>query len=212
MFFYGNGDKSPISQSFINRFPTRLKRLTNSIKEIDIEYNVCYTVFDYSVDIELPPCVHFLDNFLSSEVYVFSVPLSSNLLSEVNSKSMIEDYTTQFTGSPKTAVNNDYELGWIGTEKTKNYTIMSNIQINGIYRDCLTRRQEIDFYKIMVKFCKTEIENRPIYVPTAKTLYTQMKKMSTHPDSAIMETPYTSKVLKGFTKIQFMNMEFYKGD
>ena len=48
--------------------------------------------------------------------------------------------------------------------------------------------------------------------PTAETLYTQMKKNPAHPDSAIMETPYTSKVLKGFTKIQFMNMEFYKND
>lgn len=211
MFFYKNSDKTPISQSAINRFPTR-KRLNNPIKEIDIEYNVCHTVFDYSVDSELPPCIHFLDNFLMSEVYVFSVPLSSNLLSKVNSKSMMEDYTTQFTGSPKTVVNNDYELGWIGIEKTKNYTIMSNIQINGIYRDCLTRRQEIDFYKTMIKFCKGEILNMPIYVPTAKTLYTQMKKNLAHPDSAIMETPYTSKVLKGFTKIQFMNMEFYKND
>ena len=61
MFFYKNSDETPISQSAINRFPTR-KRLTNPIKEIDIEYNVCHTVFDYLVDTKLPPCIHFLDN------------------------------------------------------------------------------------------------------------------------------------------------------
>jgi len=216
MFYYANCDNSPISQTLLNRFTSRTKLLTNPIKDIDIEYNVCYTVFDYLVDKELPPCIHFLDNFLSSEVYVFSTSLSSNLLSKVDSKSMVEDYITQFTGSPKTAINNDYELGWVGIEKSKDCTIMSNIQINGIYRKSLTRRQEVDFYRTMVNFCRNEIKIRPLYAPTAKTLKSQMNKMSNHPDSAIMESPYTSKILKGFkkTKLQIdgSELEFYKSD
>lgn len=196
MFLHANVDMTPISQTKINY---GFKNST-PVKKIDIDYNVCYSVFDYEVDNSLPPCLHFLDNFLTSEVYVFSLPLSSNRLSKIPSKSILKDYTSNWIGYPKTSISNNLELGWIGIEKSK---IISNIQISGLYLNTLSRKQATDFYRLMLNFCLKEIKARPLYVPSAKTLKAFSKKFSNHRDMKIMESPYTSKILKGASKCKF---------
>lgn len=205
MFFYAANDGSPISQCHINESS---KIEITKIKQIDIEYNVCYTIFDYEVGNNLPPCPHFLKNFLTSKVYVFSVPLSSELLKDVNKKAMLNDYCSTYIGYPKTGILGDFELGWIGIEAHEKYKILSNIQINGIYRDSINRKQQIQFYKTMIDFCKKEINSEEIIVPTAKTLRLLTDRFSNHPERAIMETPYSSKVLKGFSKF-LLNKKIY---
>jgi len=206
MQLYADSDKKPISQLEINN---GLEIDIEPVKNIDIEYNVCYTVFDYEADPYYPPCVHFLDNFLTSEVYVFSVPLHSEMLQSIQDKNfLLKTYCSSFQGFPKTAVKGDFELGWVGVEKDLDLTIISNIQINGIYWSSITKQEHVKFYKTMVEFCKKQIDVDQIFVPTAKTLKTLSDRFSDHPKRRIMETPYTSKVLSGYKKTLLPNKKF----
>lgn len=207
MFLYANADSSPVSQKLIN--DSKTLNIT-ALKSVDLEYNVCYTVFDYMTDKVLPPCVHFLDNFLTSEVYVFSVPLSSELLKNVNKQAMLSNYCNTYQGYPKTAVEGEFELGWVGIEKNDEITMMSNIQINGIYWSSISKKQHVEFYKTMIEFCKEQLDVDEFFVPTANTLRKLNDRFSDHPDRCIMETPYTSTVLKGFKKTLLpINKEIY---
>lgn len=199
MIFYANKDGSPISQHLINL----RQAVAVAQKSVDFDYNVCYTVFDYDTDPSLPPCPHFLDNFLTSEVYVFSVPLDSNEIENIDSGKIMQEYCSEFLGYPKTAVENNFELGWIGIEKQDDIRLISNIQLNGLYKDVINKSKAKKVYKQMIDFVLKEINQRPVYVPTAKTLKTLTYRFSDHPERAIMETPYTSTVLKGFRKTNF---------
>ena len=53
------------------------------------------------------------------------------------------------------------------------------------------------------RYKKQQETQRPVYVPTAQTLKKLTDRFSNHPQRAIMETPYTSTVLKGFRKTNF---------
>jgi hypothetical protein len=220
MFLYAKEDGSPISQHSINV----LKHRPKIKKSVDIEYNVSYTVFDYLMQKDYPPCPHFLDHFLTSEVYVFSLPLDHPELSKIKSSDLLHDYCTSFLGYPKCAVEMNFEIGWVGLEKQDDLTIISNIQLNGFYKDVISKKDAIKTYRKMLNFCEKEIQHRPLYVPTADTLRKLTERFSNHPESAIMETPYTSKVLKGYKKtllqkdiyankyLKYEEMEFYKKD
>jgi|TARA_B110000858_G_scaffold105474_1_gene120645 hypothetical protein len=198
MFLYANSDGSPISQTAIN---DASDIQITPVESVDLDYNICYTVFDYETDKVLPPCIHFLDNFLTSEVYVFSVPLSSELLQRIENKTaLLESYCNSYIGYPKTAVTGDFELGWVGIEKNEDITMISNIQLNGIYWDFISKKEHVKLYKTMVEFCKNKIDVDEVYIPTAETLRKLNDRFSTHPDRCIMETPYTSTVLKNFKK------------
>lgn len=195
MFLYANENGSAISQTSIN-----LKEYQSfPVQEIDLEYNVSYTIFDYVPDDKLPPCLHFLDNFLESEVYVFSLPLSHSELNNINSKDLLYNYCTSFIGYPKCAVESDFEIGWIGLERQDDLTILSNLQLNGLYRGAIDKKKVIQVYQKMLGFCEDLLQEE-IYIPTAATLKTLSDRFSNHPEKAIMETPYTSKVLKGYKK------------
>lgn len=220
MFLYAREDGSPVSQHCINI----LRHKSKQIKKIDIEYNVSYTVFDYEMQKEYPPCPHFLDNFLTSEVYVFSLPLHHPELNKISSSNLLHDYCTSFLGYPKCAVEMNFEIGWVGLERQDDLTIISNIQLNGLYKDVIDKKEAIKIYRKMLSFCENEIAAKTIYIPTAKTLRTLANRFTNHPESSIMETPYTSKVIKGYEKVilekhiyankylKDEEMEFYKKD
>lgn len=199
MFLYANKDCSPISQLAINKRTAKAYKQ----KQIDLEYNVCHTVFDYDTDSSLPPCPHFLDNFLTSRVYVFSLPLDSKELSNIQSNLVFEEYCNEFIGYPKTAVDNNFEIGWVGIEEQDATFIVSNIQINGLYKDVIENSKAKKIYKTMLNWVLQQETQRPVYVPTAQTLKKLTDRFSNHPQRAIMETPYTSTVLKGFRKTNF---------
>ena len=113
MNFYANTDGSPISQKKIN---TR-QATAIPLKKVNSIYNICDTVFDYEPGNNLPPCPHFLDNFLTSRVFVFSLPFEHNDLACVPGNEILKQYCSEFLGYPKTAIKDNFEIGWVGTEK-----------------------------------------------------------------------------------------------
>lgn len=167
------------------------------------DFSVTKTIFDYEVDEKYPPCANFLENFLETKVLVFSLPVDHSLFSQCNLKDLYEQKILKDESTPKNVSDKEFVVGWIGIERNHNLSVISNIQINGTIFKFLSRPITKKLYRNFIKYAEEEIEGT-ILIPTHETLRKLISRLRYHPRSSIMETPYTSEVVKGYKKENFI--------
>lgn len=203
MNFYFSSD--PILQSQIN-----LLNVQENVQSISLDCcidwlldtNLTETVFDYIPECDVPPCVNFLGSPTTDKVFVLSISVEHISHFSMNSESIAVAYDLKFdhfNGMPKTHLN-ELELAWIGIEETDKFIIVNNNQINGAFFPFLTRRQVRDIHKFLLNFVEKYYVGKNIIIPHHSTLRKFVERISKHPNRSIRETPYSSTVVKGYTK------------
>lgn len=197
---------TPIPQSQINLLNCDKLRINSSTINLDLPWLDCCsiteTVFDYVPNSDVPPCVNFLDQPTKDIVLVLSLPVELVHSFGITSQAISLAYDLKFdhfNGMPKTFLN-ELELAWIGIEQGKDFIIINNNQINGAFFPFLSRRQVRDIHRFLIKLVEQQFPKTKILIPHHSLLRKFVERMSDHPNRSIKETPYSSQVVKGYTK------------
>jgi hypothetical protein len=205
MIIYGDALREFCSQNYVNANACNVDVLS----EVNVHTTddwiikncvITKTIFDYFPDSQYPPCVNFLGRPLEDRVYVLSFnPAAESIFpSSEPIQFALEQKLNESSGVPKTPLNH-LELAWVGVEVADDYVIINNNQISGCFFNYLSRHRVTWIHRMLIDFIEKEYLNKTIYIPHHSMLEKYVQNMSSHPNRAIKRSPYSSKVVHGYT-------------
>jgi len=206
-------DGHPFRQTDLNldiKSPAFQQQYDITVPDWLIDCELTESQFNYTADLNIfPPCINFFGKPHLDRVIVLSIRLESaqGLLSHPNFiEKSVKNIQQRFNGTPR-AVDNMLPVAWIGYEQYDDRIYVNNNQISGHLRGLLSRRQTTEIHRLLLDFLENTL-NQSIRVAHHDSLRCWIQQNG-RPGQRFMEFPYTSRVMRGWIRIQEQGWQWW---
>ena len=159
------------------------------------------TVFDYTADAGIfPPCVNFFGQPHQDRVAVLGIriELAKDVFADTGFiEKSLRNISQPLSGTPR-GIDNMLPVAWIGSEQHGGTIYVNNNQVSGHLRTLLSRKQTQEIHTLLLDF----VEQRQSIKVAHHSTIAQWIQQHGRAGQRYMQFPYTSRVMRGWIKIE----------